>query len=366
MRRDIDLSRGSLVTAPLPAPAGPSLPGWARGLPYPLRRIWQPELYQGGTRRNDYFEGWYLKCVDASRKHVLALIPGVSHDDAGGTSHAFVQVVRPGGMTAYLEYPVDSFAFDRSRFAVSVGPNTFSADGVHLDLDCQGMRVTGDLEFGPWVPWPVSALTPGIMGRYRFVPRMEGYHGVCSLDHSIAGSVEINGEPLDFAGGRGYAEKDWGRSFPSSWVWAQSNHFDRPHVSVTVSVARIPWMGSSFVGFIAGVWMDGMLYRFTTYTGTRLTAFSSRYDGATMTYEDRHHRLEVELDGAVSAPLKAPSHGRMVERADESLEASMQVRLTRLRDGAVLLDDCGLHAGCEVMDTKDELSAGVWHPKQAG
>jgi hypothetical protein len=330
-----------------------------------VRRIWQPELYQGSGQHDDYFEGWYLKCVDAARSQVLALIPGVSHDRAGGTSHSFVQVVRPGGRTAYLSYPIEAFTFSRDRFAVSVGPNSFSESGVELDLDCDGMRLTGKLGFGPWVPWPVSATTPGIMGPYRFVPRMEGYHGVCSLDHALSGQLMLDDELLDFDGGRGYAEKDWGRSFPSSWVWAQSNHFERPGVSVTVSVAKIPWMGSSFVGFIAGAWIAGKLYRFTSYTGTRLTAFRSQPVCAAMTYEDRDFRLEVELDGAAAAPLKAPSHGRMVARADESLDATMRVKLTDIRTAEVLFEGCGQHAGCEVMDRKGELGAGVQPPRHA-
>ncbi len=347
------------MTRPLPAPAGPSAPGWARRLPYSVRRIWQPEIYQGGGQSDDYFEGWYLKCVDASSSQVLALIPGVSHDRVGGTSHSFVQVVRPGGRTAYLQYPLEAFTYDRDRFSIAVGLNTFSESGVRLDLDCDGLRLTGELGFGPWVPWPVSARTPGIMGPFRFVPRMEGYHGVCSLEHAITGRVVLDGEELVFDGGRGYAEKDWGRSFPSSWVWAQSNHFDRRETSVTVSVAKIPWMGSSFVGFIAGAWISGTLYRFTSYTGAKLTAFESWAGGAAMTYEDRDFRLEVVLEGAVAAPLKAPSHGRMVARADESLDATMRAKLTDVRTGEVLLDDCGLHAGCEVMDLKGELAPGV-------
>ena len=248
------------MTRPLKAPPGPSVPAWARLLPYGLRRVWQPEVYQGGRRHDNYFEGWYLKCVDATRSQVLALIPGVSHDRRGGTSHSFVQVVRPGGHTAYIQYPVEAFRFDRSRFAITVGPNTFSDTGITLDLDGEGVRLTGELGFGPWIPWPVSATKPGIMGPYRFVPRMEGYHGICSFDHALTGTLTLDGTALDFDGGRGYAEKDWGRSFPSSWVWAQSNHFDRPHVSVQVSVAKIPWMGSSFVGYIAGVWMAEKLY----------------------------------------------------------------------------------------------------------
>lgn len=351
------------MTHPQAAPQHDAIPGWARPLPYPLRRVWDPAVFQGGGRRNDYFEGWYVKCVDAPGTTPIAFIPGVSRDESGGTSHAFVQVVRPGGATAYLRYPAEQFHFDRRSFAVTVGESRFSATGATLALDCEGIRVSGELCFGPWRPWPVRLLTPGIMGWYRLVPRMECYHGVCSLDHSVDGELTIDGEPISFDGGRGYVEKDWGRSFPSSWVWSQSNHFDREHVSVTVSVAMIPWMGSAFVGFMAGVLLDGELYRFATYTGAKLAAFESHLDGATMTYEDADFQLDVELDGAVAAPLKAPHHGQMIARADESLNAEMRVRLTRKRDGAVLLDDCGLHAGCEVMDAERELSAGLRHTR---
>ena len=330
-------------------------------LPYQLGRVWRPEIFQGGGRFNDYFEGWYLKCVDAGRHDAVSFIPGVSRDAAGGTSHCFVQVVRPGGITAYVQYPADSFEFDRREFAISVGPNRFSTRGMSLDIDGAGVRVKGELTFGPWRPWPVRLLSPGIMGRYRFVPRMECYHGVCSLDHEVNGSLLIDGVSVAFDGGRGYAEKDWGRSFPSSWIWAQSNHFDRPGTSVTISVAKIPWMGSAFVGSVAGVLLDGELYRFTTYTGAHLTAFESWTGGARLTLEDRGFVLTAELDGATAAPLKAPAHGSMVARADESLDATIRVRLMRRADGATLLDDCGVHAGCEVMDDRGELREGIHH-----
>ncbi|MCK7537696.1 MAG: tocopherol cyclase family protein [Marinilabiliales bacterium] len=35
----------------------------------------------------------------------------------------------------------------------------------------------------------------------------------------------------DFSGGRGYIEKDWGHSFPSAYVWMQSNHFQLARIS---------------------------------------------------------------------------------------------------------------------------------------
>lgn len=347
------------------APSGDAIPLWARPLPYPVRRIWTPAVYQGGRRRDDYFEGWYLKCADAQRAHPLALIPGVSHDAAGGTSHAFVQVVRPGGSTVYLEYPVEDFEFDKTTFDIRVGPNRFSSAGVELDIASNGIGLRGELEFGTLHPWPVSLVAPGIMGWYRYVPRMECYHGVISLDHEISGTLVIDGSPVDFSGGRGYAEKDWGRSFPSSWVWAQSNHFAREGTSVTLSVARIPWMGGSFVGCIAGVLVSGGLYRFATYTGARLTAFSSWPGGARMTMEDYAYRLEAEVDTVSPSPLRAPVHGRMVSRADESFDAQLRVKLTRRSDDLVLLNDVGLHAGVEVMNDQHELEKGIFQPLRA-
>ena len=31
--------------------------------------------------------------------------------------------------------------------------------------------------------------------------------------------------------------------FPQAWVWMQTNHFEQPRISLTASVAIIPWMG---------------------------------------------------------------------------------------------------------------------------
>ena len=227
-----------------------------------LRRLWTPAMYQGG-RRDGRFEGWYFKAVDAAGVP-FSVIPGVSWDESGGTSHSFVQVVRAGGGTRYFRYPVEAFSFESMRtFGIAVGDNVFTQRGMVLDLADEEGPVTGELSFGPWSPWPVHVLSPGIMGWYRFVPRMECYHGVLSMHHEVSGSIAVGAETLTFDRGAGYIEKDWGTSFPSSWVWAQSDSFGVPGVSLTFSVALIPWLGSAFVGSIAGLLLDGELHRFT-------------------------------------------------------------------------------------------------------
>jgi tocopherol cyclase len=324
-----------------------------------LRRIWNPAEYQGGRVRRRYFEGWYFKQVDAEERHIVAVIPGISYSADGASKHSFVQVVpSSGGGAHYYAYPAEAFSADPSApFSIRVGPNTFSTEGMVLDLKDEAHDVRGEVRFGSWTPWPVTALSPGIMGWYRFVPRMETYHGVLSMDHALDGWVAVDGEHFDFHAGRGYIEKDWGRSFPSSWIWAQSNNFERPGISVTVSVAKVPWMTSHFVGNIAGLLLDGDLHRFATYTGAKLTCIETGSNEAHFTVADEHEELDVHVRGCQALILQAPVLGAMEGRDAESLGGTIDVTLRALRGGraGVIFNGTGRQAGVEVMNDKDEL-----------
>ncbi|MDZ4179708.1 MAG: tocopherol cyclase family protein [Coriobacteriia bacterium] len=326
-------------------------------LTHRLKKLWHPAWYQDGNKRQGYFEGWYFKCVDAAAQHAVALIPGISLTPDREGSHAFVQLIRAGGRTAYWEYPAEEFRFATDRFEIEVGPNRFSSAGVWLDMDGEAGTVKGELRFGDWVPWPVRPLSPGIMGWYRFVPFMETYHGVLGLDHSVDGELEIAGSALDYHGGRGYVEKDWGRSFPSAWVWAQSNHFDAVGTSVTISVARIPWLGGSFVGYIVGLLHDGVLHEFTTHNGAKMRAFSIRDGEARMALEKTGLRLELTVEGAHPGELRSPVLGSMAGTVWESLDAQIGVRLSR--GESLVFEGRGLHAGVELMDETDDLEVGL-------
>jgi hypothetical protein len=195
------------------------------------------------------------------------------------------------------------------------------------------------------------------MGWNRSVPFMETYHGVLGLDHTVDGELAIDGVALGFDGGRGYVEKDWGRSFPSAWVWAQSNHFGQPGTSVTISVARIPWLGGSFVGYIVGLLHDGVLYEFTTYDGARMQAFSITDGQACMTLARADLTLDLTIDGAHPGKLRSPVLGAMEGTVWESLDARIGVRLMRGR--SIVFEGRGLHAGVELMDESGVLEAGL-------
>lgn len=326
------------------------------------RAIWRPELYHGVGKRPPFFEGWYFKLVDATETRRYAVIPGVFMGAEPGSAHCFVQTL--DGMTGrstYHRYPYEAFRAAADEFDVWVGPNHFRAGSILLDIDAPERRMRGALRFAGRTPWPVTLLSPGVMGWYAYAPFMECYHGVVSLDHRIEGYLEVDGQTLDFRGGRGYIEKDWGQAFPKAWVWMQANHFDATGTSLTASVAVIPWLGRAFNGHLAGLWHGGRLYRFATYTGATLEHLDVRDDRVTLRIADRlgrqeSYRLEIVARRGLAGRLHSPERTAMLQRVLESLTATIDVRLVEQGPRErVVFEGTGRCAGLEVVGPVDLL-----------
>ncbi len=320
-------------------------------MPNFFQRVMHPEWYHGHHKQPPFFEGWYFKLIDAAEQHRYAVIPGIflSHDRE--KHHAFVQVLdgQTGG-SAYFTYLPEQFIAAEDDFDVRVGPNHFRADCVSLNLTGDELALKGELNFEGLSPWPVTLTAPGIMGWYGWVTIMECYHGVVSLDHSISGSLSLDGQSLDFNGGRGYIEKDWGQSFPSAWVWMQTNHFEHPGTSLTASIAVIPMMGRKFPGFIIGLWHNGSLYRFAKYTNAQVEKLAVTDQHVTWVVRDSRYRLEMLATRSGGGLLHAPSRTEMHKRVMETLQSTVEVRLSRLEGthDTTIFHGTGRNAGLEV------------------
>jgi tocopherol cyclase len=318
-----------------------------------------PERYHGklGDQRAPFFEGWYYKIIDASEKHRYAFIPGIFWS---GQPHSFVQVLDGGAAEAsYHEFPTDAFWAAEDSFDIRVDDNRFSGQEMLLRIDDARQQISGAIRFHDMTPWPVTVAAPGIMGWYAWVPFMECYHGVVSLDHTLSGTLTIDGHEIDFTGGRGYIEKDWGRTFPEAWIWFQSNHFESPGTSLTGSIAIIPWLWTAFPGFIIGVWHERQLYRFATYTGAKTERLQVTEKTIDWVVSDREFRLEMFVtqgSGSTFGLLKGPDTVEMGKRVAETLSAKVQVRLTEKKDnGRAIFEGTGRHAGLEVHEVEARL-----------
>lgn len=314
-----------------------------------IERVMHPERYHGHNRQPPFFEGWYFKLIDATEQHRYAVIPGIflSHDAA--KHHAFVQVLDgQTGESAYFSYPPEQFRAAADDFDVWVGPNHFRADGIRLRLEGEHLALQGELRFEGLVPWPVRWSAPGIMGPFGWLTFMECYHGVVSLDHTIRGELRLDGQTLRFDGGQGYIEKDWGESFPSSYIWMQSNHFAQGDVCLTASIAHIPFKAFSFPGYIVGFWQDGVLHRFTTYTGARLERLRVTDQHVEWVLSNSLYRLELFATRSRGGLLHGPTRVEMHKRIMETLQATIEVRLTDVKMGRERFNGVGRNGGLEV------------------
>jgi len=287
-----------------------------------------PARFQGWGRSRNYFEGWYFKIVVPEQNLAYAFIPGVSFA-ADGTGHAFLQVLDGVAATsAYHRYEVGEFQPTADHFSLTLGPHYFSSRKLRILLP--GLEL--DLDLTDPQPWPKRFLAPGVMGWYGYVPRMQCYHGLVSLHHGLSGRIVVAGKVHDSRGGVGYTEKDWGSGFPDAWVWCQSNHLadtDRP-ASLMASVAKIPWMGSSFTGFLATFLFEGELHHFTTWAGSQVRTTFHDSGRVSLHFTALEKQLIVTGHPAPGGDLVSPVTGNaMTGKINESLLAEVEVEFRR-------------------------------------
>ncbi len=161
--------------------------------------------------------------------------------------------------------------------------------------------------------------------------------------------MTLNHEEINFSGGKGYIEKDWGTSFPEAWIWLQCNNFSTRDASLFISIAKIPWLGKFFMGFIAFLYLDGKFYQFSTYNHSKISNVS--FKGETLSIEMKHksHTLKTKVIKNRTGELKAPASGKMSRRIKESNDSVVEVSLSE-NNHAVIFHETGQRAGLEIME----------------
>lgn len=261
--------------------------------------------FHGNYKTHSFFEGWYLK--HQAQGKTIAFIPSF-HIGKNKKRFAQIQVITDECSHCF-RFPVKEFRADENRFSVRIGANFFGSTGINVNLKSERLAVKGILHYSPLTP-PESDM----MGPFRYVPLMQCNHGVLSLTHRLEGTLEINGAEFDFGGGTGYIEKDWGTSFPESYLWTQLNWYENRDCSIMLSVADIPFMGTSFTGCISSVYYGGREYRLATYRGAKII----RNTPDDVVIAQNSYTLRVQLLEGGAHRLFAPQNGDMTRTIRES------------------------------------------------
>ncbi|MBN2540721.1 MAG: hypothetical protein JXB08_04260 [Bacilli bacterium] len=317
-----------------------------------FQKIRNPFIFQGSLKKKRYFEGWYYKMVTKDELHSVALIPGISLNQTD--SHAFIQAFltcnqngKKEMKTRYIRFDREDFHFDDSNRTLTIGKNVFTENHIHVELEIDGLTLWGDLRLNNLTSIQTTLFTPSIMGFFGYFQFMECYHGVISMDHTLDGELQIGNENISFSEGRGYIEKDWGRSFPKGYVWMQSNHFSDNTTSFMFSHAVIPFLGMSFKGLIVNLISNHKEYRFATYNNAKIKQRSIKANQVHYEIKRGRYRLIVDAINEETISLSSPKNGLMNQSIKEGLSGTIELKL--YCKNQLILEDIGRLSGLEIM-----------------
>jgi tocopherol cyclase len=169
------------------------------------------------------------------------------------------------------------------------------------------------------------------------------------VNHDVTGSLTIDRDEIDFNNGNGYIEKDWGTSFPESWLWIQANNFNDKSSSFHFSVAKIPWLGKFFIGFIAFLYHNKKFYLFNTYNKSEITEIVHSPGAIDLVLKNRDVRLEVKVLKSTFGELRAPVSGDMSRRIKESIDSEVSLSLFDKHNN-LTYSDSSKRAGLECIE----------------
>ncbi len=332
-------------------------------------QIQNSTLFQGNLRKKQYFEGWYFKMVNATRNAIFAIIPGIALNEDQSASHAFIQIL--DGITAqyfYYRFDLSKFKSSKRKFEISIGKNTFSLSKIKFDLKSPQNHIKGEIFHKNLTILPFHGINPGIMGFFSYFPKMECYHGIVSMNHDLSGIITNNKKRIDFSEGKGYTEKDWGKSFPKQWIWMQSNHFQVNKRSFMLSIAKIPYLQNSFTGFIAVLYNEGKFIRFSSYNLSKFRILHLSPHSCKIIIQSTKYLLQISaskpnVQYQITGMMKAPLKGEMTAKCAETMKAVINITLYKKKpmfhkknnDYIMILKDQGLNGGLEIMGTIDDF-----------
>ncbi len=294
-----------------------------------LLLIKNAELFQGEkylNKNSNYFEGWYFKNVNSHQG--ISFIPGININDT--ESKAFIQIIT-NNKSYFVNYNIKDFKFNYKPFEIRIGSNSFSKKGININIQdkSQNIKVNGNIKYSNTKNINMNIFSPNIMGPFSYIPFMECNHAIISMENVINGSININNELIYFNNNKGYIEKDWGCSFPKSYIWCQGNNFKTSNTSFMFSIADIPFKLFTFKGFICVILVDNKEFKFTTYNNSKLISCNIKQDSFDITFKKGLYILNIKSKYNNGLKLKAPVKGEMIKDIFESISASVTVTLKK-------------------------------------
>ena len=209
------------------------------------------------------------------------------------------------------------------------------------------LDIEGNIHFSNPTSITNNFFAPNIMGPFSYFPFMECNHAVLSMKNNVSGSLHFNGNLINFDDGTAYIEKDWGTSFPKSYIWCQSNEFLAFPANFMLSIATIPLGSFNFTGIISDVSFENKEYKFTTYYGAKLKKYDVNNHSISIEIQQGNKTLSVSSLSENSNFLLVPSKGKMKKEILESISSKINVQIKE--KDKIIFSNSGFNSGLEIV-----------------
>lgn len=248
-----------------------------------------------------------------------------------------------------MSYSFQDFSFINSPFSIKIANNSFSLDEINIDINnsFHMLNIEGNIHFSNRTSIASNFFAPNIMGPFSYFPSMECNHAVLSMKSNVSGSLHFNDNLINFDNGVAYIEKDWGTSFPKSYIWCQSNEFLAFPANFMLSIAKIPLGNLNFTGIISDISFENKEYKFTTYYGAKLKKYDVNNNSIFIEIQQGNKTLSVSSLSENSNFLLAPSNGKMNKEILESISSKINVQIKE--KDKIIFSNSGFNSGLEIV-----------------
>lgn len=296
------------------------------------------------------FMSWYYNFIDAQKENLLEISIGKTQEEGNSEYYlsiasnqkAFSKEIKLSGER--VKWEKDGMHYDSC---------SFDQNGIALDLEDEAYHIKGSLSFTENRGTNRSKWQTGVMGPFKYWPFLNSYHDVTSLAHQLSGSITINNETIDFTGGKGYMEKEWGKQYPKIWVWAQCNHFKEHDIALMVGVARMPFLWEYYTSFSVPVYYKGSLEVFSNYNGGQIAKLY-RYKGYIhLIITQKSKVLDLKIYGEDEAELVSSYNSHMIRDVYQCQMAKMEIKI--MQSNHIILEDVGYCCNIEIGGNTSKL-----------
>jgi tocopherol cyclase len=180
-------------------------------------------------------EGYYWRMADASGRTAVAVCGVVTPRGSAPRALVALGIAGVGARWSWI----DRVRADPRRLDLRAG-GALHAGPSHLSVSL-GSDARLEATFPDRRPWPRRAL--GALGAAHLIPGLQQYWHPHMLGGSVEGEARLGEAVLDLAGATAYAEKNWGRGFPSRWWWGQALRFTGDDACLAFAGGRLAGRG---------------------------------------------------------------------------------------------------------------------------